>query len=99
MLQLPISKTLADNIIHGKQNLIVTDHDCDDAGNLITLVNESNNKPLVYVSLDSCTCDVAKNLFDKLKTVIHDFTEADFKRVTKNSKIAYVLKVSQPQLV
>lgn len=97
MLKLAVSKTLARNILCGRQNLIVTDHDYNDAGDLIALINKDDQKPLLYASVDSCTCDSAKHLFEKLRSRIKDFTQADFNQATNHHKLAFVLKLSQPQ--
>lgn len=97
MLKLAVSKTLAENILCGKQNLIVTDHDYNEAGDLITLISKEDQKPLVYASVDSCTCDSAKHLFRKLHLRINNFTESDFNQATGHHKLAFLLKLSQPQ--
>lgn len=99
MLKLIVSKTLAQNILHGKQNIIVTDHDCDATGDLVTLINKDTQKPMCYASIDSCVCDVANDLFPRLKRKIVNFTQHDFNQATNHHKLAFILKLSQIQKV
>lgn len=96
MLKLAVSKTLAQNILTGKQNLIVTNKDYNEAGDLITLINKDTQQPEVYASVDGCVCDIASHVFNKLSKLIPDFNKVDFKQATNNSPIAYILKLSQP---
>lgn len=97
MLKLAVSKTLAQNVLHGNQNIIVTDHDYNDAGDLIALVNKDTNKPMLYACIDYCACDIADHLFNRVKNVIRGFTQQDFNQATSHHKLAFILKISQPQ--
>lgn len=99
MLKLAVSNKLAQNVLHGKQDAIITDHDCNDAGDLITLVNKDTNKPILYASIDSCACDASDHLFTYAKHLIKDLTQQDFNQAINNHKLAFILKISQPQSI
>lgn len=99
MLKLIVSKTLAQNILHGKQNIIVTDHDYNAAGDLVTLINKDNQKPMLYASIDACVCDMANDLFPRLSRKLIDFTQHDFNQATNHHKLAFILKLSQIQKI
>lgn len=95
MIKLPVSHTLAQHLFKGEQNIVVTDQEYNDEGNLITLVDQTNQQILGYATLDSCKCDIAKNIFNLLHFRIKNFTKEKFHEVTHHHKLVFVLKLSQ----
>lgn len=97
MLKLPVSQSLAHKLFNGEQNLVITNKEYDDAGDTITLIDRDTQKPLGFATLDSCKCDISKNIFKQLHLIIRNFTIDKFYQITQHHQLVFVLKLSQIQ--